>query len=73
MLVFFNSLLASTEDTSGNSDAIMDMDLSNEVEFEEYYEPVTNPERYTTIYLLSSKSKTSTVGMELRGILYFHP
>jgi len=52
-IVFFNcrasSLLASNEDASGNSDALMDMDLGNEVDFEEYYEPVINPERLTPL------------------------
>ena len=57
MLNFLNSLLASTEDASGNSDALMDMDLGNEVDFEEYYEPVINPERYAIHYLKEFKMK----------------
>ena len=41
----FDSLLASNDDGSSVNDAIMDMDLSDELEIEEYYEPVTSPDR----------------------------
>ena len=44
LYLFLTSLLAANEDATGD-DAIMDMELGNEVDYEEFYEPVTSPDR----------------------------